>query len=64
MWYFTPRYKNHFAKSYALIRRHTIVLDEDLEKKLRHLQADLIKKTDKSVSFSQVINETLKKGLK
>jgi len=64
MWYFIPRYKSDFATTQALIRRHTIVLDEDLEKKLRHLQANLIKKTDKSVSFSKVINETLKKGLK
>lgn len=47
-----------------MIRRHTIVIDEDVEKKLRHLQADLIKKTGRSVSFSAVINETLKKSLK
>jgi hypothetical protein len=47
-----------------LIRRHTIVLDEEVEKKLRHMQADLIKKTGKSVSFSAVINDTLKKSLK
>lgn len=47
-----------------MIRRHTIVLDEDVEKKLRHLQANLIKKTGKSVSFSAVISDTLKKALK
>lgn len=47
-----------------MIRRHTIVIDEDVEKKLRYLQADLIKKTGKSVSFSAVINDTLKKSLK
>lgn len=47
-----------------MIRRHTIVIDEDVEKKLRNLQADLIKKTGKSVSFSAVINNTLKKSLK
>jgi hypothetical protein len=47
-----------------MIRRHTIVLDKDVETKLRHLQANLIKKTGSSVSFSAVINETLKKALK
>lgn len=47
-----------------MIRRHTIVIDEEVEKKLRHLQADLIRKTGKSVSFSAVINDTLKKSLK
>ena len=47
-----------------MIRRHTIVIDEDVEKRLRHLQADLIKKTGKSVSFSAVINDTLKKSLR
>lgn len=47
-----------------MIRRHTIVLDEEVEKKLRHMQADLIKKTGKSVSFSAVINDTLRKAIK
>jgi hypothetical protein len=47
-----------------LIRRHTIVLDEEVEKKLRHMQADQIKKTGKSVSFSAVINDTLRKAIK
>ncbi len=47
-----------------MIRRHTIVLDKDIETKLRHLQANLIKKTGSSVSFSAVINQTLKKALK
>ncbi|MBI5698089.1 MAG: hypothetical protein HZC29_06340 [Thaumarchaeota archaeon] len=47
-----------------MIRRHTIVLDEDVEKKLRHLQADQIRKTGRSVSFSAVINDTLKKALR
>jgi len=47
-----------------LIKRHTIVLDKDVESKLRNMQADLIKKTGSSVSFSAVINQTLKKALK
>jgi hypothetical protein len=38
-----------------MIRRHAMVIDEDVEKKLRHLQADLIKKTGKLVTFPVVI---------
>jgi len=44
--------------------RISIMLDENLEKKLRELQAKLISKSKKSVSFSQVINEVLDEGLK
>jgi hypothetical protein len=47
-----------------MIRRHTIVLDKDIESKLRSMQADLIRKTGSSVSFSSVINQMLKKALK
>ena len=45
-------------------KRITIVLDEDLIKKLRDLQAKLIKESTESVSFSAVINELLRKNLK
>ena len=45
-------------------KRVTIMLDEDLDKKLRLLQAKLIQSTTSSVSFSEVINETLRKNLK
>jgi hypothetical protein len=45
-------------------KRITIVLDDDLVKKLREKQAKLIKETTKSVSFSSVVNETLRKGIK
>lgn len=47
-----------------MIRRHTIILDKGIETKLRHMQADLIKKTGSSVSFSAVINQMLKKALR
>ena len=40
------------------------MLDEDLDKKLRLVQAKLIQSTTSSVSFSEVINETLRKNLK
>ncbi len=45
-------------------KRVTIVLDDDLVKKLRDKQAKLIKESAKSVSFSRVVNETLRKGIK
>jgi len=40
------------------------MLDDDLVKKFHEIQARLIKKSSKSVSFSRVLNETLCKTLK
>ena len=45
-------------------KRVTIVLDDDLVKKIREKQAKLIKESVKSVSFSHVVNVTLRKGIK
>ena len=45
-------------------KRITIVLDDDLYKKLRLRQAKMIAASTKSVSFSRVINQQLRKGLK
>ncbi len=47
-----------------MTRRVTIVLDDDLAKKLREKQAKLIKESTSSVSFSRVLNEAVRKGLK
>ena len=44
--------------------RITIMLNKDLEKKLRLLQGKLIQKTRKNISFSKVINDVLGEGLK
>ncbi|QDI73934.1 hypothetical protein HOV56_gp45 [Nitrosopumilus spindle-shaped virus] len=44
--------------------RITIVLDTDLAKKLRSIQAEQIRHEQKSISFSSVINSTLRKSLK
>ena len=44
-------------------RRITVMLDEDLEKKLRKLQAQLIKDSVSSVSFSAALNIAIEKGL-
>jgi len=40
------------------------MLDDELLKKLRNKQAKLIKKNQGSVSFSRVINDTLRDSLK
>lgn len=47
-----------------MAQRITIMLDEDVAKKLRNIQAKQLKNSTASVSFSKVINETLKKTLK
>ena len=40
------------------------MVDDDVDKKLRIIQAKEISKTQSSVSFSRVINEMLRKQLK
>ena len=40
------------------------MIDEDLDKKLRQIQAKLIQETTSSVSFSTVLNEAIRKGIK
>jgi len=44
-------------------KRITIVIDETIDKALRRIQANLILKDGKNHSFSQVLNDVLKKGL-
>jgi len=43
--------------------RLTIMLNADLAKKLRNIQAKMIKENSSTVSFSRVVNETLRKCL-
>ena len=45
-------------------KRITIILDNDLDKKLRVMQAKEIMKTTKSISFSKILNITIRKSLK
>jgi hypothetical protein len=45
-------------------KRITIVLDDELVKKLRIIQAKNIVKLKKSVSFSSVVNNELRKAIK
>lgn len=47
-----------------MAKRITIMLDDDLLKKLHEIQAKQIKETSESVSFSAVLNETIRKKLK
>ncbi len=45
-------------------KRITVVIDDDLDKKLRLRQAKIIQKEQASCSYSRVMNETLRKVLK
>ena len=47
-----------------MAKRTTIMIDDDIDKKLRLIQAKQISKTQSSVSFSSVINEVLRRQLK
>ena len=41
----------------------SVLIDEKLENSLRVFQADLIKRSKKSVSFSDAVNQVLKEGM-
>ncbi len=45
-------------------KRVTIMIDEDIDKKLRLRQAKMIQQYKSSYSFSRVLNESLRKVLK
>jgi len=45
-------------------KRVTIMIDAELDKKIRAIQAKMIQTTNSSVSYSKVINELLQKSLK
>ena len=45
-------------------KRVTIMIDDDLDKKLRLRQAKMIQQEQASYSYSKVLNETLRKILK
>ena len=47
-----------------MAKRVTIMLDDDLVKRLHDIQDKKIKDTTESVSFSSVLNETIRKQLK
>ena len=43
--------------------RITVMLNSDLDKKIRHIQAKMIKESNASVSFSKALNQVLRKSL-
>ena len=45
-------------------RRVTIVVDEDIDKKLRLRQAKMIQQNQSSYSYSKTLNELLRKCLR
>jgi len=45
-------------------QRVTIMIDDDISKKLHQIQAKVISKTSQSISFSRVLNTELRKQLK
>ena len=47
-----------------MVKRITVMMDDDLMTKLRKIQAESIQKESRSVSFSEVIETVLAKGLK
>jgi len=55
----------HYVSVFVIMsKRITVVLDDAVVKKLRMIQSKKIAKSKKSVSFSRVINEELRKDLK
>lgn len=47
-----------------MAKRVTIMIDDDIDKKLRLRQAKLIQQEQTSYSYSKVLNETIRKVLK
>jgi len=50
--------------NFIMEKRVTIIIDEDLDKKLRLRQAKIIQQTNSSCSYSRVLNDALRKVLK
>ena len=45
-------------------KRVTIIIDDSIIKKLRIIQANQIRTSRKSISFSSIVNQQLQKSLK
>jgi predicted transcriptional regulator len=45
-------------------KRVTIMIEDELDKKLRSIQAKTIQSTSSSVSYSSIINKILKNNIK
>ncbi len=55
---------HHVSVFVIMAKRITVVLDDQVVKKLRIIQSKKISKSNKSISFSSVINEELRKVMK
>jgi len=44
-------------------KRITIMIDDDVDKKLRQRQAKMIQQTSESYSYSKTINDVLRKSI-
>ena len=47
-----------------MVKRVTIMIDDDLDKKLRLRQAKMIQQEQSSYSYSRALNDILRKNLK
>jgi len=54
----------HTNNTNIMSKRVTIMIDDDLDKKIRLRQAKLIQQEQASFSYSKVLNESLRKVLK
>ncbi len=50
--------------NYLMSKRITIMIDDDLDRKLRLIQAKEIQNTSSSVSYSGTLNKVLRNSLK
>ncbi len=55
---------HQFQKNFNMSKRITIILDDDLDKKLRLLQAKYISSKKISCGYSKIVNDTLRKDVK
>jgi len=45
-------------------KRITVMIDDDVDRKLRQIQAKMIQQSSESYSYSKALNDILKKSLK
>ena len=57
-------FNNTYYFHILMSKRVTVMIDDDLDKKLRSFQARTIQRESSSYSFSQALNDTLRKVLK
>ena len=46
-----------------MLKRVTIIIDDDIDKKLRQYQAKMIQQISESYSYSKTINDVLRKAM-